>query len=110
MLAKLSVRNMKRSVRDYLVYLLTMTLVAALMYAFNGLIFQNELVYFSLADIQILIMFQPSEDFPVVLVFIHLSAETLHCRPLAAIQHTHLDLGLIGYNSHQSAQRVYLPD
>lgn len=52
MLAKLSVRNMKRSVRDYLVYLLTMTLVAALMYAFNGLIFQNELEnYFELVDI-----------------------------------------------------------
>lgn len=52
MLAKLSVRNMKRSLRDYLVYLLTMTLVAALMYAFNSLIFQNELEnYFELADI-----------------------------------------------------------
>ena len=34
---------MKRSLRDYLVYALTMTMVTALMYAFNSLIFQNEL-------------------------------------------------------------------
>lgn len=40
---KLSVRNMKRSAQDHLVYLFTMTLVTALMYAFNSLIFQNEL-------------------------------------------------------------------
>ena len=40
---KLSVRNMKRSVQDHLVYMFTMTLVTALMYAFNSLIFQNEL-------------------------------------------------------------------
>ena len=42
MLSKLSFRNMKRSLRDYLVYALTMTMVTALMYAFNSLIFQNE--------------------------------------------------------------------
>lgn len=34
---------MKRSARDYLVYLLTMTVINALMYAFNSLIFQNGL-------------------------------------------------------------------
>lgn len=43
MLNKLAFRNMKRSARDYLIYLLTMTLVSALMYAFNSLLFQNEL-------------------------------------------------------------------
>ena len=43
MLTKLSFRNMKRSLRDYLVYALTMIMVTALMYAFNSLIFQNEL-------------------------------------------------------------------
>ena len=43
MLAKLSVRNMRRSAKDYLVYILTMTLVTALMYPFNSLIFQNDL-------------------------------------------------------------------
>lgn len=52
MLAKLSVRNMRRSARDYLVYILTMTLVTALMYAFNSLIFQNELEgYFDLVPL-----------------------------------------------------------
>lgn len=39
----LAYRNMKRSARDYLVYLLTMTVINALMYAFNSLIFQNGL-------------------------------------------------------------------
>lgn len=42
MLGKLAYRNMKRSAKDYLVYILTMTVVSALMYAFNSLIFQNE--------------------------------------------------------------------
>lgn len=43
MLSKLALRNMERSARDYLLYLLTMALVAALMYTFNSLLFQNEL-------------------------------------------------------------------
>ncbi|MDE5777670.1 MAG: ABC transporter permease [Lachnospiraceae bacterium] len=43
MLNKLAFRNMKRSARDYLVYILTMTVVTALMYAFSSLIFQNGL-------------------------------------------------------------------
>lgn len=52
MLSKLSLRNMKRSARDYMIYLLTMTIVVALMYAFNSLIFQNELAsYFELVDL-----------------------------------------------------------
>lgn len=42
MLGKLAFRNMKRSASDYLVYIFTMTVVAAMMYAFNGLIFQDE--------------------------------------------------------------------
>ena len=42
---------MKRSARDYLVYLLTMTLVSALMYTFNSLLFQNELrMYWNAED------------------------------------------------------------
>ncbi len=46
---KLSFRNMKRSTKDYLVYMLTMTLVVALLYAFGSLIFRNELErYFSM--------------------------------------------------------------
>lgn len=43
MLSKLTFRNMKRSLKDYLVYILTMTVVTALMYAFSSLIFQNGL-------------------------------------------------------------------
>lgn len=49
MLSKLAFRNMKRSAKDYLVYMLTMTVVTALMYAFNSLIFQNDMnQYFEL--------------------------------------------------------------
>lgn len=49
---KLAYRNMKRSARDYLVYLLTMTVINALMYAFNSLIFQNGLRgYFEAAGV-----------------------------------------------------------
>ena len=52
MLGKLSLRNMKRSAKDYMVYVLTMTIVVALMYAFNSLIFQNELSeYFEVVDL-----------------------------------------------------------
>lgn len=55
MLNKLAFRNMKRSIRDYLVYILTMTVVTALMYSFNSLFFQNELaIYFSLEDVDMM--------------------------------------------------------
>lgn len=39
MLNKLSFRNAKRSVKDYLVYIITMTIISSLMFAFNGLLF-----------------------------------------------------------------------
>ena len=42
MLAKLALRNVKRSARDYLVYFLTMTFVTALMFAFNTVIFSRD--------------------------------------------------------------------
>lgn len=51
MLSKLSIRNMKRSAKDYQVYILTMTLISALIYAFSSLIFQNDLSeHFTFAD------------------------------------------------------------
>lgn len=43
MLSKLAIRNMKRCARDYLIYLLTITLISALLYTFNSLLFRNEL-------------------------------------------------------------------
>ncbi len=42
-LSKLSRRNACRQARDYLVYFVTMIMVTALMYAFNGLIFSEEI-------------------------------------------------------------------
>lgn len=43
MLGKLAFRNVRRSAKDYFVYFLTMTLVTALMFAFNSLIFTEDL-------------------------------------------------------------------
>lgn len=42
MLAKLALRNVRRSAKDYLIYFFTMTVVVALMFAFNSLLFSNE--------------------------------------------------------------------
>lgn len=42
-LSSLSLRNAKRQTGDYLVYFVSITIVAALIYAFNGLIFSDEL-------------------------------------------------------------------
>ncbi len=41
MLSKLAKRNAKRSMRDYLVYMLTMVLITALIFAFNSMIFSK---------------------------------------------------------------------
>lgn len=43
MLSKISLRNACRQARDYLVYFVTIVMVTALMYAFNGLIFSDEI-------------------------------------------------------------------
>lgn len=42
MLVKLSLRNARRSIRDYLIYLITMSGVAALMFAFDSVIFSKD--------------------------------------------------------------------
>ena len=43
MFGKLALRNVRRSARDYLVYVLTMTFVVSLMFAFNSIIFSKHL-------------------------------------------------------------------
>ena len=40
-LYKLSWRNARRQARDYLVYFVTIVMAAALIYAFNGLVFSR---------------------------------------------------------------------
>ena len=42
-LSKLSLRNARRQARDYLVYFVTVVIAAALLYAFNGLVFSAEI-------------------------------------------------------------------
>ena len=44
MLNKLALRNARRSARDYLVYLVTMTIIASLMFAFNAMIFSRDII------------------------------------------------------------------
>ena len=46
-LSKLSIRNARRQAGDYLVYFVTIVLVASLTYAFNGLVFSQELLALS---------------------------------------------------------------
>lgn len=48
-LFKLSIHNARRQAQDYLVYFVTIVLVAALVYAFNGLVFSQELLHLSSA-------------------------------------------------------------
>jgi len=43
MLNILTLRNVKRSARDYLIYLVTMTIIGALMFAFHGMIFSTDM-------------------------------------------------------------------
>lgn len=42
-LSELSLRNARRQGRDYLVYFITIVMAAALIYAFNGLVFSSEI-------------------------------------------------------------------
>ena len=42
MLSKLAFRNAKRSVRDYIVYLITVILSFSLIFAFNLIVFSEE--------------------------------------------------------------------
>ena len=42
-LSELSLRNAKRQAKDYLIYFVTVVLAAALLYAFNGLVFSQEI-------------------------------------------------------------------
>lgn len=55
-LSKLSLRNAKRQAGDYLVYFFTIIMVAALIYAFNGLIFSTEVQNLSKKMVQMPVM------------------------------------------------------
>ena len=46
-LSRLSWRNAQRQARDYLVYFVTVVMAAALIYAFNGLVFSQEIAALS---------------------------------------------------------------
>ena len=44
MLTKLAIRNVKRSIRDYVLYVITITLIVALMFSFNSMLFSDLIV------------------------------------------------------------------
>ena len=44
MYAKLALRNIRRSLRDYIIYFVTLTLTAALMYSFLALGFSSDVL------------------------------------------------------------------
>lgn len=72
MLTKLSFRNAKRSVRDYLVYIITMTIISSLMFAFNGLLFSAS-VRTLLNEVTSIAVFIGLATFFVVLIVIWLT-------------------------------------
>lgn len=41
MLTKLAIRNVKRSIKDYVLYVITITLIVALMFSFNSMLFSD---------------------------------------------------------------------
>ena len=47
MYAKLAFKNIRRSLRDYIIYFVTITLTAALMYAFLALGFSQDIIAMS---------------------------------------------------------------
>lgn len=59
MYAKLALRNIKRSAKDYFIYFATLTIVIAVMFAFNLLIFSAEVQALSeqLSELMLLIIF-----------------------------------------------------
>ena len=67
-LSKLSLRNAQRQARDYLVYFVTVVMAAALLYAFNGLVFSQEVQTLS-KSLSSLRMFLVLASIVVVCVF-----------------------------------------
>lgn len=64
---KLAFRNAKRSVRDYMIYLITMTGIAALMFAFNTMVFSSY-VQKMCGDIQMMAIMIGLATFFIVLI------------------------------------------
>ena len=71
MLTKLALRNAKRSFKDYIVYIVTMTIIFALVIAFNIMATSGELLA-SLQGLNILIMFIVLSSFLIFLIVIWL--------------------------------------
>lgn len=72
MINTLSLRNAKRSVKDYVIYIITMTIISSLMFAFNGLIF-SEAVAHLMKVMESIIVFIGVASFFVVIIMIWLT-------------------------------------
>ena len=71
-------------------------------------VFRQDLRRLALRDAQVLGVFQDPLHLGVVAVFVRLGAQRLHCRALALVEHTVLQGGAVGVESHFAAERVDL--
>ncbi|MDH6364176.1 putative ABC transport system permease protein [Enterococcus sp. PF1-24] len=69
MLNKLSFRNARRSAKDYSIYILTMTLISMLMFAFNGMLF-SQAIQDLLADATSLIVIFGMASFFILIIVV----------------------------------------
>lgn len=68
MLTKLAIRNAKRSIRDYLIYIITMIGIAGLMFAFNSMLFNKSIKQICVDATSMLVMISVSTFFIVIIV------------------------------------------
>jgi len=66
--------------------------------------------HLTLAEVEILDQFKLSPHPTPVERSVSLGSRSLDCRPAAPIQHSILNAGGVNDPSHQSAERIYLPD
>lgn len=77
MLSKLTFRNAARSVRDYMIYISTMSLICALMYAFHGMMFSDDLKAIS-NDVQIFAALIGLASFFIMIIVVWLVHYMVH--------------------------------
>ena len=71
-------------------------------------VFREYFRRFRLQYIQVLLLFQSALHGQVVLYLVRLRAQRMYRLALAAVEHTHLQIGGVCVDAHLSAQSVYL--
>ena len=75
----------------------------------HAAVFHGDVRHHELLQVQIVRILHAALHPAVVGVLVGLCPEGIHCRPLAAVQHAHLDGRGIRRDAHDAAQRVDLP-